>query len=122
MEPQFSIYKCAESNFINKTSDASPTVADCRQIVYNIRKGGTWQVGAGSEHHQLVQYGTCAFGAQGTKFKIDTAFIGNQDIIDLINLSTDKFQSNGLVGAKGSMGCQSWTNMGVNMTWGLYHN
>ncbi|KAH7129015.1 putative necrosis-inducing factor-domain-containing protein [Dactylonectria macrodidyma] len=122
LEARASINDCGDSTFINQSSGGSPTVNDCRQIAYNIRNGGTWTVGAGGEHHQLVQYGTCAFGAQGDG-SINAAYIGNQDIIDLINSSIDKFQWNGLVGAKGSMGCQSLKGLvgGATMNWGIYH-
>lgn len=54
---------------------------------------------------------------------MNAAHIGNQDIIDLINSSIEKFQWEGKVGAAGVMGCQSLTGLvgGVDMRWGIYH-
>ncbi|KAL4725816.1 hypothetical protein ACLX1H_006490 [Fusarium chlamydosporum] len=100
---------CGDSTFENKSSGGSPKVDDCRQIARNIAGGGKWTVGAGGEHHQLVQYGTCAFGAQGAGSNMNSAFIGNTDIIDLINDSIKRFEWNGLVGASGVMGCRAMT-------------
>ncbi|KAJ4005880.1 hypothetical protein NW752_001123 [Fusarium irregulare] len=115
---------CGNSSFENKSTGGSPKVSDCQQIARNIAGGGKWTVGAGGEHHQLVQYGTCAFGAQGAGSNMNSAFIGNTDIIDLINDSIKRFEWNGLVGASGVMGCRSMTGIvgGVNMRWGIYHN
>lgn len=112
-----SINDCGDSSFENQTSGASPTVADCLKIAENIAGGGTWTTW-GNPQRQLVQYGSCAFGVQtneGTWYKV-----GNQDIIDLIHSSIEKFQWNGLVGAKGSMNCQSLDDSWVGVEWGLY--
>lgn len=113
------INDCGDSSFTNRSSGGSPRVDDCRQIAANINGGGTWEVEnfAGSQH-QLVQYGTCAFGVQGTGASNSVYFyVGNSDIIDLINSSIDKFQWNGLVGSEGVMNCQP----GQDVKWGLYH-
>ncbi|KAF1935723.1 hypothetical protein EJ02DRAFT_415327 [Clathrospora elynae] len=116
-----SVNDCGDSTFINQSSDGSPLISDCQQIASNIAGGGTWTVADGQ--HQLVQFGTCAFGVQpydGLNF----AYIGNQDIIDLINESIRRFSYNGKVGSKGEMGCQSGQGLvgGVDVNWGLYHN
>jgi hypothetical protein len=65
---------------------------------------GTWTVQLGSQH-QLVQYGTCAIGV-GANPGSGTVHVGNQDIIDLINTSINKFSYQGKVGAKGVTSCQ----------------
>ncbi|KAF9769179.1 hypothetical protein IL306_013420 [Fusarium sp. DS 682] len=119
-----SVNDCGDSTFENHSSAGSPLVKDCQQIARNIAGGGTWTVGAGGEHHQLLQYGTCAFGAQGAEGNMNAAYIGNQDIIDLINTSIDKFKWKGKVGAAGVMGCQSLQGLvgGVKMRWGIYHD
>ncbi|KAE8130935.1 putative necrosis-inducing factor-domain-containing protein [Aspergillus pseudotamarii] len=113
---------CGDSTFENQTSDASPLVSDCQQITRNIAGGGTWEVEDFGGQHQLVQYGTCAFGVTGDK-SINGFYVGNSDIIDLINDSISRYNWNGKVGSKGSMGCQSLTGLmgGVTVTWGLYH-
>ncbi|KAF9776746.1 hypothetical protein IL306_005037 [Fusarium sp. DS 682] len=118
-----SVSDCGDSTFENHSSGGSPQVSDCQQIARNIAGGGTWTVGAGGEHHQLVQYGTCAFGAQGAGSSMNAAHIGNQDIIDLINDSIARFQWEGKVGAAGEMSCESITGLfdGAKMRWGIYH-
>lgn len=119
-----SINDCGDSSFENETSGGSPDVDDCKKIASNIAGGGTWKVTATGGQHQLVQYGTCAFGIEASGSSLNTAYIGNQDIIDVINASIDKFQSDGKVGAKGDMVCQSEKGLmgGPKMTWGIYKN
>ncbi|KAB8532537.1 hypothetical protein FH972_025482 [Carpinus fangiana] len=120
-----SINDCGDSSFNNNSSDGSPTVADCQMIASNISGGGTWEVEQLTpSQHQLVQYGTCAFGVQTDDTSINGAYIGNQDIIDIINASIEQFEFNGLVGASGKMECQSLQgNAGSAVVeWGLYHN
>ena len=114
---------CGKSTYEDETSGGSPTVADCQKIVRNIANGGTWKVSLIGEQYTLVDFGTCAFGAEGNK-AADTAHIGNADITDLINESIKRFQSGGRVGAKGKMSCQSDRGgMGSgDLKWGLYTN
>jgi hypothetical protein len=124
--PGNSVNDCGDSSFQNESSSGSPTVNDCLQIATNIAGGGTWTVSTiGSPQHQLVQYGTCAFGVtwNGSN-QASTYYIGNQDIIDLIHSSINMFQWNGLVGSKGVMNCKSDEEgaSGGNVLWGLYHN
>ncbi|OJJ46519.1 hypothetical protein ASPZODRAFT_132589 [Penicilliopsis zonata CBS 506.65] len=108
------INDCGDSSFDNETSGGSPKVSDCQKIASNIAGGGSWYLDDSTTQRQLVQYGTCAFGARLTENGPN--YIGNQDIIDLINDSISKFQSNGLVGSKGSMSCG-----GSGVAWALYH-
>jgi len=115
-----SINDCGDSSFVDASSSGSPLVSDCLQIAANIAGGGTWEVDSLPIQHQLVQYGTCAFGvtANGDNFLNSYwYYVGNQDIIDLIHSSIDLFQWYGLVGASGYMNCQPDTDV----TWGLYH-
>jgi hypothetical protein len=51
--------------------------------------------------------------------------VGNQDIIDLIHSSIDKFQWQGLVGAGGHMNCQTSTEFDggyLPISWGTVHS
>jgi len=123
-EKRASINNCDYSNFINRTSGGSPKVADCRQITYNIAGGGTWTVdGLGKGHHQLVQYGTCAFGVQIADSGYFGEYkVGNQDIIDLINDSIRLYQWNGLIGSEGITSCQRTMGGMSEVKWGLYHD
>ncbi|PPR05583.1 hypothetical protein CVT24_002784 [Panaeolus cyanescens] len=117
------INNCGDSTFINQSSPGSPLVADCQRIAQNIAGGGTWHV-ALIGHHQLVQYGTCAFGVQAPfAFAVWNYRVGNSDIIDLINDSIARFQWFDKVGAKGVMACQSDPSgqFMPNVEWGIYH-
>ncbi|KAJ6179583.1 hypothetical protein N7519_010044 [Penicillium mononematosum] len=114
-----SINDCGDSTFINQSTGGSPLVADCQHLARNIAGGGTWKVTFTDSQHQLAQYGTCAFGIEGDN-PMNTAYVGNQDIIDVINTSIAKFQWEGKIGTKGTMACQSQKGiMGTPlMTWG----
>lgn len=116
--PGDSVDLCRESSFENQDSSASPLISDCLQIATNIAEGGQWSVTSGAQH-QLVQFGTCAFGVQGC---CGDAFfyVGNQDIIDIIHDSIARFGSNGIVGAKGQMKCTG-AAIPPTVSWGLYH-
>ncbi|KAF9054911.1 putative necrosis-inducing factor-domain-containing protein [Panaeolus papilionaceus] len=123
LETRASINNCGDSTFVNQSSGGSPRVEDCLRIARNIAGGGTWSV-ALIGHHQLVEYGTCAFGVKAPfELGVSNIRIGNQDIIDVINDSVRRFQWNGRVGAKGEMKCQSDPGGIWHKTdWGIYHN
>jgi hypothetical protein len=99
-------------------------VSDCQQLARNIAGDGSWTVTT-SEHRKLASYGTCVFGAQCIQWAV--AYIGNQDIIDLINDSITRYQwqspGGGLVvGSSGFMTCHSSPSVGdQGVQWGLYH-
>ncbi|KAE8404436.1 hypothetical protein BDV37DRAFT_293915 [Aspergillus pseudonomiae] len=115
---------CGSSTFVDQTSDASPTVADCMQIVKNIANtDGHYEVeNAIGSQHQLVQHGTCAFGVQGKGKNGNIDFhVGAQDIVDIISDSVRQFGGSGKVGSKGEMSCKG-TVKGQKVEWGLYHN
>ncbi|OIW29502.1 hypothetical protein CONLIGDRAFT_669360 [Coniochaeta ligniaria NRRL 30616] len=120
--PSDSINECSESTFTDQTSDASPKVDDCLRIATNIAGGGRWEVEAATgEQHQLVQWGTCAFGVKAVPPWGDAFFyVGNQDIIDIINTSIQMFGGRGVVGSKGDMSCQA-AREPPNVEWGIYH-
>jgi hypothetical protein len=91
-----SINDCDDSSFKGLTDEKSPWIHDCLQIAANIARGGTWEIETiTGKFHQLVQFGTCAFGVH---FRSVTAyiFVGNQDITDLINDSIKYFGRNDL--------------------------
>jgi len=116
-----SVNDCGDSSFINQSTGGSPLISDCQQITRNIASSGTWPVASGAQR-KLVQYGTCALGAQLSN-TANIAYVGNQDIIDLINTSIDKFSWNGKVGAKCTMDCQSARGLigSSRVDWGIYH-
>ncbi|RHZ49226.1 uncharacterized protein CDV56_106401 [Aspergillus thermomutatus] len=119
LEKRFQVNDCGDSTFENQSSSGSPLVSDCQKIASNIASGGTWTVMSGTQH-QLVQYGTCAFGVTFHYPVAQSVKIGNQDIIDLINTSISKFQWFDKVGAKGQMPCQTVSEGDEIVEWGIY--
>ncbi|CAI7609058.1 unnamed protein product [Penicillium bialowiezense] len=102
------VHDCVNSTSEDQASNGSPLAADCLKIASNIAGGGSWTILSGHQH-QLVQYGTYVM------------HIGNQDIINLINESVEKFQWYDKVGTKGSMMCKVNMNGRQYVEWGLYH-
>ncbi|KAK9414819.1 putative Ecp2 effector protein domain-containing protein [Seiridium unicorne] len=123
LEQRDMINGCGESTFEDETSGGSALASDCQVIVGSIGAGGTWTVGAGGEHHQLLQHNTCAFGVEEDR-SMNAAYIGNADIIGVITDSISKFTRDGKDGAQGAIGCQSLKGLveGADMTRGIYHN
>lgn len=91
-ERAIAINDCGDSTFINRSSGGSPRVADCEQLARNIAGDGTWTVDD-SAQHQLAQYGTCAFGVTVHSDGAWYAYIGNEDIRDLIFDSIKRFRT-----------------------------
>lgn len=115
------VHDCVNSTSEDQASNGSPLAADCLKIASNIAGGGSWTILSGHQH-QLVQYGTCAFGVRYNQPTTpDVMHIGNQDIINLINESVEKFQWYDKVGTKGSMMCKVNMNGRQYVEWGLYH-
>ncbi|KAL4789112.1 chitinase [Aspergillus venezuelensis] len=118
------INECDDSTFEDETSDASPLVEDCLQIIKNIEEDGstdfTMQV-AGMPHRQILQHATCAFGVEATKQDGNVNFkVGGQDVINIINDAVNKFGGK-KIGAKGEMKCNG--NMhDQDVMWGIYHD
>lgn len=113
---------CGTSTFVGQTSGASPTVDDCLQLVRNIegRPGRHEVENAFGDQHQIAEYGSCKFGVQGMGKDGNIAYyVGDQDIVDIINESVQRFTWNGLVGAKGTMSC-SGDVTGQEVEWGIY--
>jgi hypothetical protein len=118
------INDCGESTFVNQSSGGSPQISDCQKIASNIANGGTWTIACGGPSQRTyATYGTCAVGAHCAYSSADAVYIGNQDTIDIINSSIQKFSYQGKVGALGHMGCQSIQvhSDTVEVVWGIYH-
>jgi hypothetical protein len=122
---------CGESAFEDTTSDTAPLVTDCMTMIDNIANvnmengsdGGaqTWGVeNFFHQQHQLIQFGTCAFGIQGSLGGDAHFWVGNQDIIDVVKDAIAKFGGSGRIGAKGQMKCKSVGLFPVKTTWGIY--
>lgn len=113
---------CGDSSFENQTTDASPLVEDCLQIVKNIQgTDGSWNTFI-EQQRAIVHAGTCKLGVTGKGRKGNSNFdVGAQDVVDIIKESVDKFQFNGKVGAKGSMSCHG-NIKGQDVDWAIYHS
>jgi GH18 family chitinase len=115
---------CGASTFENRGSEASPTVADCLQIIKNIEgDGGTqWTIASGAEHREIAKAGECSFGVKpiGDKLSGNVEFyVGGQDVIDIINEAVKQFGGGGKVGARGYMTCNG-NIKGQDVEWGIY--
>jgi hypothetical protein len=115
---------CGDSSFENQTSDASPKVSDCEQIIKNIEGDGSTDFTHDiTGHRELLSFGSCAFGVERTggtggavMFKV-----GGQDVIDIIKESVKRYGGGGKVGAKGVMPCDGTTaGTTVKVEWGIY--
>lgn len=116
------IGNCGSTDIVDQTSDASPKVSDCMQIIKNIEgTDGEWSVEAvvGS-HHQIAEHASCRFGVQAKSVNGNAQFfVGAQDIIDIINDSVRQFGGSGRVGTKGTMSCKGSVK-GQDIEWGLF--
>ncbi|RAH55255.1 chitinase [Aspergillus piperis CBS 112811] len=115
--------ECGESTFVDQTSDASPKVEDCRQIIKNIEGDAstswTTQV-VGHNQREIASHASCHFGVEATKTNGNVNFkVGGQDVIDIINDAIDKFARDGLISAKGNMDCNGNVKS-EPVLWGIY--
>ncbi|KAL3432059.1 putative necrosis-inducing factor-domain-containing protein [Aspergillus tetrazonus] len=115
---------CGESTFVDQTSDASPKIGDCRQIILNIQDDGstdwTTQV-VGKNQREIASHASCHFGVEATKVDGNVNFVvGGQDVIDIINDVIAQFgNKDGLVGSKGEMSCNGNVHDQA-VSWGIY--
>ncbi|GES66671.1 hypothetical protein ATETN484_0016021800 [Aspergillus terreus] len=115
--------ECGDSTFVDQTSDASPKVEYCLQIIKNIEGDGstswTTQV-VGENQREIASLATCHFGVEATKADGNVDFkVGGQDVIDIINDAIARFARDGLVGAKGEMKCNG-NIKSQPVLWGIY--
>lgn len=114
--------KCHISSFEDQTSDASPSVSDCQQIIKNIQgyPTSTWTTGIASQR-ELVHFGACQFGVESKSCADgDVTFeVGAHDIIDIITEAIKRFGGSGRVEAKGTVDCAGNVH-DTTIEWGLY--
>ncbi|RHZ56572.1 uncharacterized protein CDV56_100433 [Aspergillus thermomutatus] len=115
--------ECGDSSFENQTSDGSPSVEDCQQIIKNIEgdAGTDWTTQVvGKNQREIASHGSCAFGVEATKVDGNVNFVvGGQDVIDIINEAIRRFGGGGRVGAKGNMDCNGNVKS-QPVLWGIY--
>lgn len=113
---------CEISSFENETSDGSPLIKDCLQIVDNIKgTQGSWDVMTTSlAQHKIASAGSCRFGAKARNQRGNVVFtVGAQDVVDIITEAVSMYGSNGKIGAQGNMACDGNVNS-QDMNWGIY--
>ncbi|CEI60021.1 unnamed protein product [Fusarium venenatum] len=101
-EPPAGRKTCGDSSFENETSDKSPLIKDCLDIIKNI---DTTLVGV-LRQRQIVNSGSYALGVEATKADRNADFVvGGQDVINIINTAIGKYGKNDKIGAVGNMDC-----------------
>ena len=118
--------QCVDYTIFNRTTDASPNVADCQQMARNIGSGnGMWTVyNNEGVQRPVTRSNSCVFsltvpaGARGGDSYV---YIGNGDISDLVDMAVKAFEDGGLIGADGAMHCIGSDEMGVDVRWGISH-
>ncbi|KAJ6445148.1 Lysine--tRNA ligase [Purpureocillium lavendulum] len=111
---------CTGSTFEDQTSDASPPVSDCLQIVKNIEgTDGSWNTFIEMQR-EILHFGECKFGVTGKGRKGNSNFdVGAQDVVDIIRDAVKQFGGGGKIGAKGTMQCNGNIKQ-QKVEWGLY--
>ncbi|KAF2160117.1 glycoside hydrolase family 18 protein [Zasmidium cellare ATCC 36951] len=108
----------------NETSDASPLITDCQDMINNIAgTSGEWTTPLDSVR-QLTSAGTCAFSVQERNVDSDgngSYKVGSQDIVDIVNEAIKLYGSNGKVGASGTFDCNGDIKQ-QHLLWYLYHS
>ncbi|KAK3399996.1 putative necrosis-inducing factor-domain-containing protein [Sordaria brevicollis] len=100
---------CDDTTLINKTSGASPSVGDCAAVRDYYRNDNGhfeaayfWDLWT-SDWCRLVITRSCVFGIKSSH--TDGTYFGSSNIADLVDLSINRFQSNGRIGAEGETQC-----------------
>jgi hypothetical protein len=114
---------CGDSSFVDQTSNASPKVEDCPQIIRNIQGNGAaqWEhTVIGKKQENIAWSGSCRFGIEATAVNGNIKFwVGGQDVIDIINDAVKKFGGGGKVSAYGDMSCNGNIKQ-QDVKWGIY--
>lgn len=123
--PTASEGRCSDTFDVRELTDEhSPLAADCIELAHRISGEGEWKVSSflTGSWHQLVEWGTCAFGCR-PPYIDSMVMIGNQDIIDILVDAVRDFERGGRVAAEGKMYCTTktgpqkvWYN-----DWTIYH-
>ncbi|KAK4496425.1 hypothetical protein PRZ48_012405 [Zasmidium cellare] len=119
--PLKGLIECRDYTFTDATSDASPLVSDCKDIITNIQgTKGEWTTDITTDR-TIVTAGTCNMDVKVNNEKGDASFhVGAQDVINIINQAISQYASNGKVGASGTMTCDGNVNSNQGVYWGLY--
>ncbi|KAK3990823.1 putative necrosis-inducing factor-domain-containing protein [Cladorrhinum sp. PSN332] len=113
-------------NITDETSDASPLVSDCQNLMSNIAGGGDWSFISATQR-TLAKKDSCAFGVETENIYAGVwVRIGNEDIVQAMQGLIQAGLKKGAeekVGGKGWTVCPEKTNtLGpVGVRWGVYH-
>ncbi|KAF2871795.1 putative necrosis-inducing factor-domain-containing protein [Massariosphaeria phaeospora] len=111
--------KCLQgATFSQETTDKSPLVEDCRQVIRNIEGGGVW---LSDFWRDLAKHGSCAFGVDEDKSAEGMAYqVGNRDIIGIMDHAIQQFEKNGHVGASGIVYCHNQWDGHTRLKWAIH--
>ncbi|KAI1504793.1 hypothetical protein F5X99DRAFT_432557 [Biscogniauxia marginata] len=104
------------------TPSERATVADCKSLLGWLQDNPGYFTAdhfTGLIYADLVTSGTCAFGFYRTDGYPSSFDLGNQDVIDLVDLALRKYQDadTQMVGAAGQVRCGG----GSSISWSLYN-
>lgn len=121
--PLGGVKKCWDITWEDQTTDGSPPVADCQQMVRNVQgTDGTWTTGIGPQRG-ITTLGKCILGVQNDGVGHADAVryvVGAGDVEVIVNEAIKRYGGSGKVGAKGHMTCSGEVGGEVPIKWGLY--
>lgn len=93
----------------NQTTENSPLVQDCLQLLHNIGKGGRWTTHTRATR-ELARYNTCHFSIKdvSSASAYFTFYVEMADIRHAIMSSIKQFSSGERVAAQGRFRCRGW--------------
>ncbi|PKY01174.1 hypothetical protein P168DRAFT_284707 [Aspergillus campestris IBT 28561] len=116
---------CNKSTYTNEVSGGSPKTSDCKTLADNISGGGDW-TSSGASQRELAKHGSCRFGTEEAAGEGSlNYYVGNEDIIDVINEMIKRFdpEGNGRLGGSGEFHCDVPAANGGRagkIKWGIY--
>ena len=118
-------HRCNQYTYKNEASDGSPKTSDCKTLADNISGSGDW-TSSGASQRELAKNGGCAFGTEEADGEGSALYyVGNEDIIDVINEMIKQFdpEGNGKLGGSGEFHCDVPAAKGgkaAKIKWGIY--
>ncbi|PLN86539.1 putative necrosis-inducing factor-domain-containing protein [Aspergillus taichungensis] len=118
-------YRCNQYSYKNEASGGSPQTSDCKTLAENIAGSGDW-TSSGASQRELAKHGSCAFGTEEADGEGSLLYyVGNEDIIDVINEMIKQFdpEGNGRLGGSGEFHCDVPAANGgkaAKIKWGIY--
>jgi hypothetical protein len=119
--PLGGLRRCWDFTWEDQTTDGSPPVSDCQQMVRNVQgTTGSWTTGIGP-HRGITKNGQCILGVENNGLGQTPRYVvGAGDVEIIVNEAIKRYGANGKVGAKGYMTCSGETKGEDPIKWGLY--